>query len=103
MMLAQAYRALGDPVRLKMVERLSGSSTHTLGTVSKGLGVTRQGARKHLLVLEEAKLVRLVAEGRETRVQLNVSTLDKARAFITKLERQWDKRLEALRDFSEKG
>lgn len=102
MTLAQTYKALGDPARLKMIQRLSENPTnYTLGAVSKGLGVTRQGARKHLVILEEAKLIKLVSEGRETKVVLDVSSLDKARSFIADLERQWDMRLEKLRNFSE--
>ncbi|MES2994610.1 MAG: helix-turn-helix domain-containing protein [Patescibacteria group bacterium] len=101
MKLAQTYKALGDPVRLKMVQRLSENPTYTLGSLSKGLGVTRQGARKHLMMLEEAKLVRLVPEGRETKVLLNKASLTKAKSFIAELERQWETRLEALRDFTE--
>lgn len=36
-------------------------------------------------------------KGRETRVRLVPDALDQANSFIEKLERQWDRRLEALR------
>ncbi len=101
MNLAQTYKALGDPVRLKMVVRLSVRSPYTLGTLSEGLGITRQGARKHLEILQDSKIVRLIPEGRETKVLLNGASLEKARAFIATLERQWDARLESLRAAAE--
>ncbi|MDB5237845.1 MAG: HTH-type transcriptional regulator [Candidatus Kaiserbacteria bacterium] len=101
MKLADTYKALGDPVRLKMVERLSKNPAYTLGALSKGLGVTRQGARKHLVILENARIVRLVPGGRETKVLLNGASLNKASSFISELGRAWDVRLEALRAFSE--
>ena len=98
---AQIFKALGDPIRLEMVTRLADGSTQTLGNLSKGLGVTRQGARKQIEVLVSAKVVHLKPLGREIMVTLDTSTLEIARAFIAKLESQWDSRLKALKDFVE--
>lgn len=98
---ARIYKALGDPTRLKMVKRLAGGASSTIGELSKNLGVTRQGARKQLQVLVSAKVVRLVPQGRETQVVLDQAALRTAREFIAKLELQWDQRLEALKDFVE--
>ncbi|MBX4197846.1 helix-turn-helix domain-containing protein [Candidatus Parcubacteria bacterium] len=99
---AQIFRALGDPLRLKIVKRLSGGSTHTMGDVTKGLGVSRQGARKQLQVLVSAKIVQLKPIGREVRVLLNASALKSGRDFIANLENQWDKRLRKLKEVVEK-
>ena len=86
-----------------MVQRLSSSEPRTIGFVSQGLGISRQGARKHLQVLVEAELVRLEPKGRDVVVHLDPSTLKKAQAFIEELERRWDVRLEALKRFVEEG
>lgn len=101
MLEAEIYKALGDPIRLQIVMRLAGGSRATIGELSKNLGITRQGARKQLQVLVSANVVHLVPQGRETQVVLDASTLHTARRFIAELERQWDRRLEALRDFVE--
>ena len=101
MTVVETFKALGDPVRLEMVERLATGSSYTVGSLSSGLGITRQGARKHLQVLTEANLIILEPKGRETEVRLLRDSLDTARAFITELEQRWDKRLEALRNFVE--
>ena len=103
MAVAEVFRALGDPVRLQMVRRLARSRPSTIGTVSHGLGITRQGARKHLQVLADAKLVTLEPKGRDTLVHLSPPALEQAKACITELERQWDARLDALRRFLEDG
>jgi predicted ArsR family transcriptional regulator len=71
--------------------------------VSRGLGITRQGARKHLQVLVDARLVVLEPRGREVHVQLARDALAPARAFIEKLERDWDRRLGALKRFLEQS
>jgi DNA-binding transcriptional ArsR family regulator len=101
MVVTETFKALGDPVRLEMVLRLASGASHTVGSVSSGLGLTRQGARKHLQVLAEAELVSLRPKGREMEVQLNRDSLETARAFIAELESRWEKRLVALRDFVE--
>lgn len=101
MAIAEIFRALGDPVRLEMVQRLSRGQRQRITAVSKGLGITRQGARRHLQVLADAGLVSMAPEGRDVWVELDPKTLDQARAFIAELERQWDVRLEALKSFVE--
>lgn len=101
MAVAAIFKALGDPVRLQMVERLSDGSSYTIGNLSKDLGVTRQGARKQIEVLVSANVVQLKPVGREIMVTLDTSTLDIARSFIAKLENQWDERLKALKNLVE--
>ena len=97
----QIFKALGDPIRLQVVERLTDGSTHTIGTLSTGLGISRQGARKQIQVLVLAKLVVLEPVGRETKVVLNTATLELGRTFIAQIESQWDQRLQALKRFVE--
>ena len=98
---AEIFRALGDPIRLEMVQRLARGSRCTISALSEGLGITRQGARKHLQVLAEARLVALQPDGRDVLVSLEPETLDQAKLFIAELERRWDARLDALRRFVE--
>jgi DNA-binding transcriptional ArsR family regulator len=99
----QVFQALGDRVRLEMVQRLSRQQPCTIDGVSRGLGITRQGARKHLQVLVDARMVVLEPHGREVHVQLTTDALAPARAFIEKLERDWDRRLLALKRFVEQS
>lgn len=98
---AEIYKALGDPIRLEIVKRLSTKPSSTIGELSSNLGVSRQGARKQLQVLVDANVVYLTQRGRETLVTLDTKTLEIARSFIAQLERHWDARLEALKKFTE--
>jgi len=91
------FRALGDPTRLEIIRRLSSGNSYTINTVSQGLDITRQGARKHLQLLIDSDLVALESKGRDTMVLLNRKKLNEGKVFIAELERRWDKRLEALR------
>ncbi|WP_438865630.1 ArsR/SmtB family transcription factor [Neptunicella sp.] len=98
---AEIYKALGDPVRLEILRRLASGSSYTIGELSKNLGVSRQGARKQLQVLVSVNVVKLSSKGRETQVSLDTSNLRLAAQFISKLENQWDQRLEALKNLVE--
>ncbi len=98
---AGVFRALGDPVRLEMVQRLIREQPCTIAVISGGLGISRQGARKHLQVLVDAKLATLEPKGRDVLVTLDAAQLDRARDFIAELEKRWDTRLDALRKLVE--
>ncbi len=95
------FKALGDPVRLEIITRLSDGSSYTIGKLSEDLGVSRQGARKQIQTLASADIIQLHPAGRETRVSLNTESLQQARLFISQLEQQWDQRLLALKQLSE--
>jgi DNA-binding transcriptional ArsR family regulator len=101
MTVAGVFKALGDPVRLEMVRRLVKASPCTIGAVSQDLGITRQGARKHLDVLARANIVRLEPRGRDVLVHLERDAFDSASSYIAELERRWDMRLQALKQFLE--
>ena len=45
---SRVFKALGDPLRLRIVQRLSSAPHHTIGTLSEDLGITRQGARRQI-------------------------------------------------------
>jgi DNA-binding transcriptional ArsR family regulator len=99
--IAQVFHALGDPVRLEIMQRLVRNQPCTVGSVAVGLGISRQGVRKHLQVLADAEIVVLEARGREVHVKLEDDALEQAKAFIEDLERLWDRRLDALKRFVE--
>ena len=70
MSIAGLFRALGDPIRLEMVRRLSGEGSYTITMLSNGLDISRQGERNYLQILANARLVSLQFNGRDTSVSL---------------------------------
>jgi DNA-binding transcriptional ArsR family regulator len=96
------FKALSDPIRVEMVYRLSSGNNFSLGQLSTDLGITRQGARKHMGVLEHAQIIQLEKKGRTTEVRLNKESMELIKDFILHLEKQWDRRLLALKAFVEK-
>jgi DNA-binding transcriptional ArsR family regulator len=63
------FRAMADPARRALLDRLHAADGQTLGELcegllGEGLAMTRQAVSKHLAVLEAADLVTTLREGR---------------------------------------
>jgi DNA-binding transcriptional ArsR family regulator len=100
---ALLFRALGDDTRLELLERIARSQPCPLGSISHGLGMTRQGVRRHLDLLEEAGLVQVVHKGREALLSVNPDPISSARGSLQEMEDRWDQKLLALKAFVERG
>jgi DNA-binding transcriptional ArsR family regulator len=60
------FRALADPTRRAIFERLSRDGEQTVHALTDRAGVSQPAVSKHLGVLKHARLVRDRREGRET-------------------------------------
>jgi DNA-binding transcriptional ArsR family regulator len=90
------FRALADPGRRKLMDRLHAHDGQTLSELCQHLDMTRQGVTQHLAVLEVAHLVVVQWRGREKLHFLNPVPLQEIyNRWICKFERP---RLRALRD-----
>jgi uncharacterized protein YndB with AHSA1/START domain/DNA-binding transcriptional ArsR family regulator len=67
----EVFKALGDPTRRALLDRLRQRNGQTLGELCAGLGMARQSATQHLDVLERANLVATVRRGRSKLHYLN--------------------------------
>ena len=65
------FRALADPSRRRLLDRLHAADGQSLGDLCAGLDMTRQAVAKHLAILETANLVVAVRQGREKRHFIN--------------------------------
>lgn len=90
------FRALADPARRRLLDRLNAQGGLTLAALTADMGMTRQSVSKHLAVLEEAGLVTAFRQGREKRHHLNAAPInDIAERWINHYDRA---RAEALSD-----
>jgi DNA-binding transcriptional ArsR family regulator len=90
----KVFKALADPSRRQLLDRLFARNGQTLGELCEHLAMTRQAVTKHLVLLEEANLVATVRRGREKLHYLNPVPIDEiAERWIGKFERR---RLQAL-------
>lgn len=90
------FKALADPSRRALLDRLHAHDGLTLTELAGGLDMTRQAVTQHLDVLVAANLVATVKRGREKLHFLNpVPLQDVYDRWIAKFERS---RLKAMRD-----
>ena len=90
----KVFKALADPTRRQLLDRLYAESGQTSGQLCEHLKMTRQAVAQHLALLEAANLVATVWRGREKLHYLNpVPVHEIYRRWIRKFER---KRLAAL-------
>jgi DNA-binding transcriptional ArsR family regulator/uncharacterized protein YndB with AHSA1/START domain len=90
------FRALGDPGRRRLLDRLNERNGLTLSELCEGMGMTRQSVTKHLALLEAAGLVATLRQGREKLHYLNAAPInDIADRWMLRYDRT---RAEALSD-----
>ncbi len=84
----KVFKALSDPGRRQLLDRLHADNGQTLGELCGHLNMTRQAVTKHLKLLETANLVVTIWRGREKLHFLNpVPILEIADRWIGKYER----------------
>lgn len=96
-MSAAVFRALGDPERLALFEKLLDCGPLSLKALSLGAGVTRQAMRKRLDLFESSGLATLTPKGRELIIELQPEAVISAQRYLQWAERRWDERLLALK------
>ncbi|MBF6435603.1 ArsR/SmtB family transcription factor [Nocardia cyriacigeorgica] len=95
----QVFIALADPSRRAILAELASAGPATATDLAAGLPITRQAIAKHLALLSEAGLV--VAEPgerRRVRYRLHSAPMRVAQQFLAALARDWDSRLDVLKD-----
>jgi uncharacterized protein YndB with AHSA1/START domain/DNA-binding transcriptional ArsR family regulator len=85
-----AFRALADPTRRLLLDRLNERNGQTLHELGQSLAMTRQSVSKHLAVLEAANLVTTIRRGREKLHYLNAVP-------ITEIAQRWINRYDQAR------
>jgi DNA-binding transcriptional ArsR family regulator len=86
--LDKVFKALADPARRLLLDRLHANNGQTLGQLCEHLDMSRQAVTKHLKQLEDASLVVTLWRGREKLHYLNpVPIHEIAERWIGKYER----------------
>jgi len=90
------FRALADPSRRRLLDRLNERNGQTLRDLGSGLDMARQSVTKHLAILEAANLITTLRRGREKLHYLNPAPInDIAERWIHQYDRG---RVRALAD-----
>ncbi|MBB3592092.1 DNA-binding transcriptional ArsR family regulator [Rhizobium sp. BK529] len=92
------FRALADPTRRAIFERLCREGEKTVGVLTVGAGVSQPVVSKHLAVLKTAGLVRDRHEGRQTHYSAEIKALAPLADWTTEMAGFWEGRFDALED-----
>ena len=93
------FKALADPSRRQLLDRLNARNGQSLRELCNGLSMARQSVTKHLAVLEAAGVVTTSRRGREKLHFLNAAPInDIAERWMDRYDRA---RAEAVADLNE--
>jgi DNA-binding transcriptional ArsR family regulator len=76
-----AFLALADPVRRRIISRLSRGPA-TVNELAEPFAITKQAVSKHIQVLEQAQLVTRTRDAQRRPVHLNPARLEALTAWI---------------------
>jgi DNA-binding transcriptional ArsR family regulator len=99
--LDRTFFALSDPTRRGILERL-GRGPATIGELARPFGLTLNGVKKHVGILEEVDLVTTAKVGRARECRLGPAELEEATEWIDDYRRTWERRLERFGDYVER-
>jgi DNA-binding transcriptional ArsR family regulator len=97
----ELWSAIGDPSRRQVIDLLVNNGEVSASWLGGRVPFSRQAVSKHLVVLEEAGLVRRRKQGREVLYQVQANRLDEAARAMAELAAQWDRRLAAIKRLDE--
>src|ERR1700755_690658 len=94
----ELFRALADPTRRAIFERLCGEGEQTVGALTARAGVSQPAVSKHLGVLKQAGLVRDRPDGRQIHYSAQPKALAPLLDWTGQMTGFWQKKFDDLED-----
>lgn len=98
--LDRTFSALSDPTRREILDRL-GRGPASISELAEPSGMSLTGLKKHVQILEEARLVTTEKIGRTRQCRLGPEKLEEAVHWIEIYREQWERRLDGLEAYFE--
>ena len=96
------FKALADPTRRQIFNLLvMATAAMSLTQLAELVELTRQGATKHIKLLESAGMIRTLEQGRERFCMANLESLNEIRNWLAFYDKFWDDSLKRLGKFLE--
>ena len=92
------FRALADPTRRAIFEKLCTGGEQTVGGLTAQAKVSQPAVSKHLFILKQAGLVMDRHEGRQTHYSARGEALVPLRDWTAQMTRFWENRFDDLED-----
>ena len=94
----EVFKALADPTRRQVIERLSSGPAST-SELAEPFQMALPSFTQHLGVLERAGVVTSTKQGRIRTYRLSPAGLDSAEGWLGRQRRGWERRLDQLDQF----
>jgi DNA-binding transcriptional ArsR family regulator len=94
--LDRTFRALADPTRRTMLERLASAPDTSVAELARPFRMSKPAISKHLRVLEEAGLLARRRQGRVHHLRLVPAALESADDWLGRYRAFWEEKLDAL-------
>ena len=91
----QAFAALGDPTRQRIVEMLAARELSS-GEIARRFDMTAPAVSQHLKLLREAGLIQVRRDAQRRIYALDPTGLEELDAWLARFRRFWSGRLDAL-------
>ncbi len=98
--LDRTFFALSDPTRRQILDRLARAPA-TLSELAEPFGLTLNGVKKHVAILEDVELVMTAKVGRARECRLGPARLDDAAQWIEHYRLSWQRRLDRFGSYVE--
>jgi DNA-binding transcriptional ArsR family regulator len=95
------FFALSDPTRRGILERLGGGPA-TISELAQPFGLTINGVKKHVGILERVDLVATEKVGRARHCRLGPASMDEAAAWMEGHRQVWESRLDRFERYVER-
>jgi DNA-binding transcriptional ArsR family regulator len=92
----EVFKALADPTRRAIFERLARDGAQTVRALTDLAGVSQPAVSKHLRILKKARLVDDRREGRETHYSAQPLALAPVRDWMSLYGAFWNERIDEL-------
>jgi DNA-binding transcriptional ArsR family regulator len=91
----RTFFALSDPTRRSILERLAGGPA-TIGQLAAPFGLTLNGVKKHVGILEEVDLVKTTKVGRSRECRIGPAELEDIAGWIDSYREVLERRLDSF-------
>ncbi len=94
----EVFRALSDPTRRKVLERLS-KGPASVSELAKPFDMKLPSFVQHLAILEQSRIVTSIKKGRVRVFEINPQRLKVAEDWLAEQRRLWETRLDQLDEY----
>ncbi|WP_339780359.1 metalloregulator ArsR/SmtB family transcription factor [uncultured Thalassospira sp.] len=91
------FKALADPTRRTIFEKLARTNRQNASSLREGMGISQPAMSQHLTVLRNARLIREERQGRFVYYDVDPTGLMQIVNWVEKYRSYWPERIDALK------